>query len=381
MEESSAGQQPAKPLWRRIADFPLVAMLIALALFVLANGIAFQLAKLLPEMDRVARLAVWAVLDIGVVLLIYKLAIRHLGEHPRDDLPMAGAPKGLGLGLAFGFVIFSIVVGVAAIVDVYNIIGEGGTSQLVPVLLAVAVLPGFMEELLFRGILFRWLEEFAGSWFALALTSALFGFAHLFNPNATALSSFAIALEAGVLLGGAYMLTRNLWMAIGLHAAWNFTQGWIFDVPVSGTDQDGMVEAQLSGPELLSGGAFGLEASLIAMVLATAAGVALVVLAVRRGELVRPWWVRRRLAREQRLEEAVRVDVDRDSDLAAPIYLAEPVADDVLDVETARRVDQDALAVSAAEHCQGRRRGAEHRHAFDLRGRLADAAGDGFRLR
>jgi hypothetical protein len=78
-------------------------------------------------------------------------------------------------------------------------------------------------------------------------------------------------------------------------------------VPVSGTDQNGMVEAQLSGPELLSGGAFGLEASLIAMVLATAAGLMLVVLAVRRGEIVRPWWVRRRLAREEPLERAVPV--------------------------------------------------------------------------
>jgi membrane protease YdiL (CAAX protease family) len=234
-------------------------------------------------------------------------------------LRLADAPKGLGIGLAFGAILFAAVVGVAAIADVYNIIGEGGTAELLQAAVAVAILPGFMEELLFRGILFRWLEEFGGSWFALALTAALFGLAHLFNPNATALSSFAIALEAGVLLGGAYMLTRNLWMAIGLHASWNFTQGWIFDVPVSGTDQHGMVEAQLSGPELLSGGAFGLEASLIAMILATAAGVMLVVLAVRRGELVRPWWVRRRLAREQGLEEAVRVDVDGDSDLAAPI--------------------------------------------------------------
>jgi hypothetical protein len=83
-------------------------------------------------------------------------------------------------------------------------------------------------------------------------------------------------------------------MPIGLHAAWNFTQGFIFDVPVSGLDQDGLVEAQLSGPVLLSGGAFGLEASLIALAIATAAGIWLVVLAVRRGRLVEPWWVRRR---------------------------------------------------------------------------------------
>ncbi len=319
MEESIATEKAAKPLWRRIADFPLMTMLIAVALFVLANALALFVIKMLPPLDQAAKTVAQAALIIAITLLVYKLAIRHLGEHPRDDLRLADAPKGLGIGLAFGAILFAAVVGVAAIADVYNIIGEGGTSELTKALVSVAIVPAFMEELLFRGILFRWLEEFGGSWFALALTAALFGLAHLFNPNATALSSFAIALEAGVLLGGAYMLTRNLWMAIGLHASWNFTQGWIFDVPVSGTDQHGMVEAQLSGPELLSGGAFGLEASLIAMILATAAGVMLVVLAVRRGELVRPWWVRRRLAREQGLEEAVRVDVDGDSDLAAPI--------------------------------------------------------------
>ena len=307
MEESSVEAPPAKPLWRRITDFPLVTMLIAVALFVLAVAATRLIIRALPPLDEPVNRIAQAALIIAITLLVYKLAIRHLGERPRDDLRLVDAPKGLGIGLAFGAVLFAAVVGVAAIADVYNIIGEGGTSELLRAVISVAMVPAFMEELLFRGILFRWLEEFGGSWFALALTSALFGLAHLFNPNATALASFAIALEAGLLLGGAYMLTRNLWMAIGLHAAWNFTQGWIFDVPVSGTDQNGMVEAQLSGPELLSGGAFGLEASLIAMVLATAAGVMLVVLAIKRGELVRPWWVRRRLAREERPEEAVPV--------------------------------------------------------------------------
>lgn len=297
MDESSADGPPTRPRWKRVVDFPLVAMLIALALFMLANAGTVAIGRLFPPIDKSAQTLVRAVVVIGVTLLVYKLAIRHLGERPRDDLRLADAPKGLGIGLALGALLFTAIVGVAAIADVYNIVGEGGTGDLLRVLVAIAIVPGFMEELLFRGILFRWLEEFGGSWFALALTSALFGLAHMFNPNATALSSFAIALEAGVLLGGAYMLTRSLWMAIGLHAAWNFTQGWIFDVPVSGTDQDGLVEASLSGPELLSGGAFGLEASLIAMVLATATGAVLVGLAVKRGELVRPWWARRRLAR------------------------------------------------------------------------------------
>jgi hypothetical protein len=106
----------------------------------------------------------------------------------------------------------------------------------------------------------------------------------------------AIAVEAGILLGGAYMLTRSLWLPIGLHAAWNFTQGEVFDVPVSGIAEHGLVQARMSGPTLLSGGQFGLEASIIAVVLATAAGLWFVWRAVQRGEVVQPWWVRRRIA-------------------------------------------------------------------------------------
>jgi membrane protease YdiL (CAAX protease family) len=308
----------AKPLWRRIYEFPLVAMLIAVAVFILALAGSVLVAKLLPPMDKMQGDLAKAVIAIGLIWAAYKLIIVHLGDHPRDDLPLAEAPKGLALGLLFGFLLFSVVVGVAAIADVYNIVGEGGTGALVAALIATAILPGFMEELLFRGILFRWLEEFGGSWFALFLTSAFFGASHLMNPNASLIAAFGIAVEAGVLLGGAYMLTRNLWMAMGLHAAWNFTQGEIFDVPVSGLDSHGLVEAQLSGPSILSGGGFGLEASLIAMIIATAAGVALVVLAVRQGRAVQPWWVRRRRARA-RLEKAIGVDVDGDADLVAPV--------------------------------------------------------------
>ena len=296
MNEALNGMATAeRPLWRRVVDFPLVAMLIAVALFILAYAARPWVVQFLPRMAEPWRDVATAAIAIGLVIAVYKLVIVRLGEHPRDDLPFAEAPKGLGIGFLLGFLIFSAVVGVAALIDVYNIVGEGSATGLVSALIAYAVLPGFMEELAFRGILFRWLEEFGGSWFALALTSALFGFGHLLNPNATVFSSLAISLEAGVLLGGAYMLTRNLWLAMGLHAAWNFTQGEIFDVPVSGLDQQGLVEAKLSGPTLLSGGTFGLEASVIAMVIATGAGVVLVVLAVRRGGYVRPWWVRRRM--------------------------------------------------------------------------------------
>jgi membrane protease YdiL (CAAX protease family) len=287
-------QFDARSIARRIVDFPLVAMAIAVVLYACAAALAYWIVRTLPAMSQNTKIPVQVAVNVGLLLVTFKVAIRHLGELPRDDLPMRGAAKNLSLGFAAGVGLFCMVVGLAALVGVYRILGCCQTGQIVRDVFETAILAGFAEELLFRGILFRWIEEFAGSWFALIVTAALFGLVHIENPNATWFSSFAIAVEAGLLLGGAYMLTRSLWAPIGLHAAWNFTQGYIFDIPVSGVPENGLTQAKLSGPVLLSGGQFGLEASVLALVVATAAGIWLVVLAVRRGELMKPWWVRRR---------------------------------------------------------------------------------------
>jgi len=281
-----------RPLIRRIVDFPLVAMIIAIALFIAASAAATLLGKLLPSMAANAAAAVKGAIAIALMLAVYKLVIVRLGERPRDDLPIAAAPRGLALGVLTGFLLFCALVGIAALFDVYNIVGPGDTRELVKDLIGMTILAAFMEELLFRGILFRWIEAFAGSWAALVVTSALFGLAHIFNANATWMSSLAIMVEAGALLGGAYMLSRNLWVPMGLHAAWNFTQGFLFDVPVSGNDMHGLVQAKLSGPVLLSGGPFGLEASMIGVVLSIPLGAFLILLAVRRGHVVQPMWIR-----------------------------------------------------------------------------------------
>ena len=290
MDRVQAHSADDRRLFRRIVDFPLVAMIIAIALFIAADAGAASLAKLLPQLDATASVSIKAAITIALMLAVYKLAIVHLGERPRDDLPMAAAPRGLAIGIAIGFLLFCALVGIAALFDVYNVVGPGDTRELVKDLAGMTLTAAFVEELLFRGILFRWVEAFAGSWAALVLTSALFGLAHIFNAGATWVSSLAIMVEAGVMLGGAYMLARNLWVPMGLHAAWNFTQGFIFDVPVSGNDVHGLVEAKLSGPVLLSGGGFGLEASMIGVVLSIPLGAALITLAVRRGRIVQPSW-------------------------------------------------------------------------------------------
>jgi membrane protease YdiL (CAAX protease family) len=267
-------------------------MIVAIALFLLAAAIGQAAGSAISLHSPLAKMLARNSIILAIVLLTYKLAIARLGASPRDDLTSNGALPDLAIGIGTGFLLMALSVGVAAIAHVYSLAGNGDTSELVRQLITAAIMPAFLEEMLFRGILFRWVEELAGSWAALLITSALFGLAHILNPHATWFSSFAIAVEAGLLLGGAYMLSRSLWLPIGLHAAWNFTQGEIFGVPVSGGAVHGLVKSRLAGPPLLSGGGFGLEASVIALLIATAAGAVFVWLAVRRGEVIRPLWAR-----------------------------------------------------------------------------------------
>jgi hypothetical protein len=81
-------------------------------------------------------------------------------------------------------------------------------------------------------------------------------------------------------------------MAMGLHAAWNFTEGGLFGASVSGTTPYGLLHSRFSGARLLSGGAFGPEASIIAVVVCCTAGVAFAVAVSRRGQVIAPFWRR-----------------------------------------------------------------------------------------
>jgi membrane protease YdiL (CAAX protease family) len=285
-----------KPLWRRIADFPLVAMVIGIVVYILGLMVAGALAKYaVPPIPGLDTNMVFFLIGVPILILLYVFVIAKLGDPKRNDFRDPRALQHLLWGLVGGTVIFTVAVAVAGAMGIYKIVGIGSLNGLMAALITPALFPAVSEEMLFRGILFRWLEQFGGSWVALLVTSALFGAAHLANPNASGVAAIGIALEAGVMLGAAYMLTRSLWLPMGLHAAWNFTQGEIYDIPVSGTKVNGMVDAQLSGPPLLSGNGFGLEASVIAIIVATVFGLWLLWRAIRKGELVQPMWVRKRV--------------------------------------------------------------------------------------
>jgi hypothetical protein len=159
--------------------------------------------------------------------------------------------------------------------------------------IAMALSSGVFEELLFRGILFRSVETWFGSWAALVVSSLVFGLTHLINPEATLEGALFIAVEAGILLAAAYMLTRRLWLSMGFHVAWNYTQSAIFSSIVSGTEAaQGLIRSTVNGPDFLTGGNFGVESSVLSLLLCTSTGIVMVVMAVKRGKIVPPVWKR-----------------------------------------------------------------------------------------
>jgi uncharacterized protein len=125
------------------------------------------------------------------------------------------------------------------------------------------------------------------------ISALIFGAGHLGNPNATLWAALAIAIEAGIMLAAAYVLTRRLWVPIGIHMAWNFVQGGIFGVAVSGNEAQGLLQSTLSGPTLLSGGEFGAEASIFAVIVCLTAGIYFIWKSYTQGKFIKPFWNRR----------------------------------------------------------------------------------------
>jgi membrane protease YdiL (CAAX protease family) len=239
---------------------------------------------------------------IKAVLHIVALAIAGFGVYVGyarfverravSELALPGMGRQLGLGMLVGAGLYTACELVLMALGIYRIDGLNPPSYLIPAI-AMAVSSSVYEELLFRGVLFGSVEKWFGSWAALGVSSLVFGLTHLLNPQGTLEGALFIAVEAGILLGAAYMLTRRLWLSIGFHMAWNYTQSAIFSSIVSGNDaQPGLIRSTVSGPDWLTGGSFGVESSVLALVLCTSTGIVMLVMAVKRGRVVAPIWKR-----------------------------------------------------------------------------------------
>ncbi len=256
-------------------------------LFVLL--ILFDAQSLLRgHVNQTAGLAILSSLVFGAYLAGYRFIE---GRRPPELAGLISLKEFFG-GLALGVTLFSAVILVLWLLPVYHLQARGTIAGLGAGALS-ALLAATVEETLIRGFLFRIVQMVGGTWIALIISSAFFGAAHAFNPGATVTSSLAIALEAGVLLAAAYVLTGRLWFPMGLHAGWNFSEGSLYGLSVSGfTAKNALTHGTLTGPVILTGGAFGPEASIVAVILCFGVAILLLWRAAKQGRIRPPLWSR-----------------------------------------------------------------------------------------
>jgi membrane protease YdiL (CAAX protease family) len=231
---------------------------------------------------------VFGIITAVLAMISYRWVVRRTEHRAPAEAARHGSGAGVLRGLLIGVGVFAAVMLNIGVNDGYRVSGWGSTTGWVGLLgfTAAAVMT---EELIFRGIVFRIVEERAGTWGALILTSLLFGLMHLLNPHATAWSALTIAVAGGGMLTSAYAATRTLWVPIGLHFGWNFAEGGIFGFAISGRSPgSGLVDGLTSGSSLLTGGDFGPEASWSALMAGVLVTGAFLLLAHRRGHLLRP---------------------------------------------------------------------------------------------
>jgi hypothetical protein len=239
-----------------------------------SSSLRFQAAFLLAD----------AVVCAWLVCYLYRLLVRWMEGRKAEELAWnQQAGPLIFAGVCLGALLFCAVYALLFAFGVVSFHGFGSAERLA-VAISASLVAAFAEEVIFRGVIYRLFEQGFGTAVALILSGAFFGLIHSGNPGATVESTIAIALEAGVLLAAAYALTRSLWLPIGLHFGWNFTEGGIFGAAVSGGAIKGLINAPLSGPDYLTGGSFGPEASIIAVGIALLASLVILILAAKRGQ-------------------------------------------------------------------------------------------------
>jgi uncharacterized protein len=287
MSSEAGARRPTTSRAARALQNPLVRIVVALLFIAIPFAVVAAPFTMFVSDKSLKRLG--AVLLTAIVLAAYWSYVRIVEKRPVVELSGPRMPRELGAGALLGALLFSMTVGLLAALGVYQVTGSNGWAAM------LATLPGFvlgavLEEVVMRGIVFRILEQSLGSWIALAISAAIFGLLHLLNHGTTLLNAGSVMVEAGVMLAAAYMVTRRLWFCIGIHIAWNFTEGGIFSAAVSGGDIKGLLQAKLTGADWLTGGAFGAEGSVIALAICAAAGILLVAAAVRKGNVMQPFW-------------------------------------------------------------------------------------------
>lgn len=211
-------------------------------------------------------------------LLVIALGFGYICARKLEDLPWRslgltfhqGWFKDLAIGFGIGFGALALAVAIASKGLKFSISSDGLRPVVISLCGSTALLfvAALAEEAIFRGYGLQTLSRAKLAWLGVLMTSVPFGIVHLDNPNVVPGVTFANTVVAGVWMSVAYLRTRSLWFPLGIHWSWNWALGCFFGLPVSGLRlvSHPLLEATDSGPKWLTGGTYGLEGGVAAMI-------------------------------------------------------------------------------------------------------------------
>jgi len=266
----------------------ILALLTFMAVVIIGQQIAVKLLAITP-LEKDYRNVLKGLFVSSSAVLSYILFFKKYDKRTVTEFAAKGLAKNLIIGTLIGLVLQSLTILVIYLKGSYSVININPISFImIPLVIMFTV--AIIEEILVRGIIFRIIEEKLGSYISLTISSILFGVLHLANPHSTLISGVCIT-TAGFLMGASFIYSRSLWMPIAVHFAWNFTQSGIFGAITSGNEKTkSLLEAKIQGPEFITGGAFGPERSIQAIIFCIIATIVLMMLSRKANKIIEPYW-------------------------------------------------------------------------------------------
>jgi len=276
---------------QRILNAPITRILLGLLVcfiaFILAQQVTGKVLDLTVA-DKNMRNLIKGVISSAAVIGAYIYFFRRYEKRAVTEFSSKGIAKYVVIGTIIGVLLQSLTILVIMINGGFEIVSVNPISNMIiPFTIAFSI--AIFEEILIRGIIFRIVEEKLGSYISLLITAIIFGALHLANPNSTLMSGICVGIEAGFLMGAAYIYARNLWFPIAIHFAWNFMQSGIFGAVTSGNEKtSSLITTKITGSQLFTGGEFGPEATIQAIIFCSLASIVLMILS--QNKVISPYW-------------------------------------------------------------------------------------------
>ncbi|MES2679037.1 MAG: type II CAAX endopeptidase family protein [Bacteroidota bacterium] len=282
---------------QKILHFPLVKLIIGtvvvVGIYIASQFLFGWLFSLAPIASEQRGLAI-SVLCSLVAITTYIMLFRVYEKRQITELSGTRFGRHLVTGILLGAVLQALTILVIYLQGGYTVSGINSLAFILPGL-TMAFSTAIFEEILMRGIIFRLIEEKLGSYLALLISALIFGALHLGNPNSSLLLALGLAIQAGLLLGVAYIYAKNLWFPIAIHFAWNFAQSGIFGAAVSGhATGKALFASEMHGEDWYTGGEFGPEGSIQATIFCLIAAAVLLILCIRQGKIIKPFWLEKK---------------------------------------------------------------------------------------